>query len=313
MMARLLKLNGVDHRTVASYHPRANGVVERVNKDIKLMIKKVVDGAMDRWCDHLDFAQFAHNTHIMDRTGSSPFSLMFGRHPNGFRDYTCHTVPMAFDQQQWEKHLGQLNKVIYPSIQQRVSEKNAATAAKFNSTHKLHEFESGQFVMAKDVLRGSKFNAAYEGPFEVIRRNKGGAYLLKDATGSQLPFRFPPSHLKAAPGISKAVEHSYEVLRILQHRGSGHLREYLVKWVNPDIPDSWLSSEFFDQVSIIESYFKSKIKRATRPDNDPPKKKLKLKVSFLQPDGTRYGAVQPSSDGANVTQPVTSSGLVGDL
>jgi hypothetical protein len=78
-----------------------------------------------------------------------------------------------------------------------------------NEKRKLISFDVGEFVMAKDVTRESKWKAPYVGPFRVIRCNKGGAYILEDRAKKVLPFRFPPSHLKRAPYPSEPTEISY--------------------------------------------------------------------------------------------------------
>jgi hypothetical protein len=45
----------------------------------------------------------------------------------------------------------------------------------FNARHKLQSFNPGDTVMAKDVTLTSKWHSFYVGPFEVMRRNTGGA------------------------------------------------------------------------------------------------------------------------------------------
>ncbi len=35
MIAELTKLNGINHRTISAYNPRANGAVERTNATIE--------------------------------------------------------------------------------------------------------------------------------------------------------------------------------------------------------------------------------------------------------------------------------------
>ena len=45
VMQGLTKLYGVDHRLITPYHPRANGLVERVNKEVGKGLKKRLVGA----------------------------------------------------------------------------------------------------------------------------------------------------------------------------------------------------------------------------------------------------------------------------
>ena len=55
---------------------------------------------------------------------------------------------------------------------------------RFNKHYKHELFPDGAYVMVKDVLKGGKLDPKYEGPFKIVRRNTGGAYILQDNTGS---------------------------------------------------------------------------------------------------------------------------------
>ena len=54
----------------------------------------------------------------------------------------------------------------------------------------------GQEVWIKDVTRGSKWDAVYEGPYTVLCQHKGGTYSLLDTMGEILPRRVPISQMK---------------------------------------------------------------------------------------------------------------------
>ena len=44
----------------------------------------------------------------------------------------------------------------------------------------------------------SKLAPRYLGPYKVVRKTKGGSYVLSDATGNLLKRNFPPDQLKPA-------------------------------------------------------------------------------------------------------------------
>jgi len=58
----LLRASGVDHRLLSAYHPRANGVVERVNGVVLNAIKKSLAGAHNTWPLYGAYIQLAFNT-----------------------------------------------------------------------------------------------------------------------------------------------------------------------------------------------------------------------------------------------------------
>jgi hypothetical protein len=98
--------------------------------------------------------------------------------------------------------------IIRPAINQKVNIAQLIREDHFNAKFKIVVFKPKDRVMAKDVTRTSKWHSFYEGPFEVIRRNMGGAYILKDSANSILPFRFPPSHLKLVTSSAPLIEKS---------------------------------------------------------------------------------------------------------
>lgn len=61
-------------------HPKAQGVVERVNQTVKRWLAKILHGtARKRWIDHLSNVVHKYNTTIHRATGNSPFMLFFGQ------------------------------------------------------------------------------------------------------------------------------------------------------------------------------------------------------------------------------------------
>ena len=125
VIEELVKLNGIDHRTISAYNPRANGQVERANKDIELMLKKETEGAMHDWVDHIPYVQIAYKSKISSTTGSTPFSLMFGRRLNEFEKFEISET--SSDRLVlWKQRQNVLHEAIYPGVNDRVLGKKLA-------------------------------------------------------------------------------------------------------------------------------------------------------------------------------------------
>ena len=66
---------GVDLRLTFSYHPRANGQVERLNRVVEEAVRHFVGPAHDDWDDFIPHIEFSINSSKNDTTGCTPFQL----------------------------------------------------------------------------------------------------------------------------------------------------------------------------------------------------------------------------------------------
>ena len=77
IMQELYDLLGCQKNRTTSYHPRTNGQVERKQKDLVVVLKKLVGENRGDWPDKLLIATFALNQAVSSTTKFSPNDLMF--------------------------------------------------------------------------------------------------------------------------------------------------------------------------------------------------------------------------------------------
>jgi hypothetical protein len=135
--------------------------------------------------------------------------------------------------------------------------------------------------MCVNDTRNSKWGTRYEGPFTVVRQSEGGAYVLADANGDELPAKrtiemlvpipskpadalcspatsgpedaadsaeLAPVDALAVSGSDGSANSQVEVQSILDHRYTpdGHALEYLVRWKGYDSShDEWVLQDNF--------------------------------------------------------------------
>ena len=80
--AALLKLIGTKHSKTSAYHPESDGQTERTNRVLGEMLRHYVGQQYDDWDVYLPMVEFAHNNAHSSATGSTPFFIVYGKHPN---------------------------------------------------------------------------------------------------------------------------------------------------------------------------------------------------------------------------------------
>lgn len=94
----------------------------------------------------------------------------------------------------------------------------------------------------------------------LVRKNLGGAYLLRDNLGEILQRAAPADQLKLVQreGDNAAFEAaSYLIRDIYKHRTAKDGKyEYFVNWKDPGIEPGWEPVEHFDDIDVIPKYWK---------------------------------------------------------
>jgi hypothetical protein len=270
VMTEVKSLCRIDSRTITPYHHRANVITERAIRTTSEALFKVIRQHDRHWDTFLPSIQFFTNIKHSELHGSTPYSLMFARTANGFINYEDNRQPTNVMKPKDILHrLNYMTELVYPTIFTKTKKAHDKRNLYFMKNNRIiHSFlQPGARVFVKDELR-SKKDDRYEGPFTIIRRNQGGAYVLKGPDGTE--YTRPPSVLKLAhpdiklpthgrPGIIAAVQ------KILDHKEENNSTLYLVKW--KDLPNSynqWVPQHDFNDIGPIRTYYRSMGK------NEPP-------------------------------------------
>ena len=76
-MDTLLQEYGIRHHRSSMYRPQTNGAMEAANKNIKRILRKMVETSRDS-SEKLPFALWAYCTSFHTSTGATPYSLVYG-------------------------------------------------------------------------------------------------------------------------------------------------------------------------------------------------------------------------------------------
>ena len=79
VMKKVSRLLSIKQLTLTPYHPICNGLVERFNRTMKQMLKRLCTEEPRDWDRYINVWLFAYREMPQESTGFLPFELLFGR------------------------------------------------------------------------------------------------------------------------------------------------------------------------------------------------------------------------------------------
>ena len=76
---KMLAKYDVNHRIASPYHPQSSGQVELSNRELKLILQKIVNSSRKNWSKKLDDALWAYRTAYKNPMGMSPYKMVYGK------------------------------------------------------------------------------------------------------------------------------------------------------------------------------------------------------------------------------------------
>uniref|UniRef100_A0A8C5PW96 Gypsy retrotransposon integrase-like protein 1 n=1 Tax=Leptobrachium leishanense TaxID=445787 RepID=A0A8C5PW96_9ANUR len=174
VMADVCKLFQIKQLRTSVYHPQTDGLVERFNKTLKMMLKRVVQRDGRDWDHLLPALLFAIREVPQASTGFSPFELVYGRRPRGLLDLVKETWESeSSPHKSLIEHISQMRERIskvMPLVQEHLQKAQEAQKRVYNRSAKLRQFQVGDRVAVLIPTVESRFLAKWQGPYEVVEK-----------------------------------------------------------------------------------------------------------------------------------------------
>ncbi|RVW75495.1 Gypsy retrotransposon integrase-like protein 1, partial [Vitis vinifera] len=191
----LVQRYGIRHHRSSAYRPQTNGAVEAANKNIKRILRRMVETSRD-WSEKLPFALWAYRTSFRTSTGATPYSLVYGMEAMLPVEIEMGSLRVALEQQipeaDWaQARFDQLNLLderrLRAADHVRAYQRKMARA--FKKRVKPRPLQIGDLVLK--VIRGlirdprGKFRPNWSGPYFIRELTPEGAAWLMDLDGNR--------------------------------------------------------------------------------------------------------------------------------
>ena len=286
-------VSGFEARNIMKYNPRQNGVVERFVAETKRVLMKWLHGDVSGWEYFIPAVQMGLNDQILLRHNSRPFSLMFGRRMNGFEEFRDWAHDKVYSEEETEELLKEL-KTWGEEIWKIVSKESEAIGTRHTERgnkrqrdkSRVKNFKVGDLVLKKIVNRRNKMGKRWEGPFEILafdEKQKG--YRVREMEGKFLNDLILADQLRRVAELADEESVSWEVVKILNHKGKVGDRLYLVEWKGGFKP-TWEPESAIQTTDCIQDYWDAK-------------KKSKSKGKEKSSKGSRRGSSSSSASSSS--------------
>ena len=176
IMKDLYNVLGITKVRSTPYHARTNGAVERVNKELKYKLSKLVAKEPHRWPEFLKAVVFAINTMEHKSTGFTPFFLFHGHESN-----KCHDLIYGTTTTKFYENEGHLGMTLYNNIKQAfdmVYENNSKALVMMKRSYDKNknevEYSVKDYVavwkpLTSAVKEYRKFKNEFTGPYVITK------------------------------------------------------------------------------------------------------------------------------------------------
>ncbi|KAG2203804.1 hypothetical protein INT47_012737 [Mucor saturninus] len=275
---------GFEHALISQYHPRSNGAT--VQSAVNTIKKQIVGNVAD-WDLKVPSAQLFLNSKYNARTKSTPFSLMFGRNPNDFVDFSQEKDYETAEntRKELQEKIKRMTEIVYPAVYDNVKQVTEKQKQKFDASHKMLDLKPGSTVMILITEKQNKLDPKYKGFYTVVRETAANTYVPKNEKGFLEPRNYPPSLLKKVS--DKISEHQDEFLE----KDDNNKYLYRCKWFDFDESyDSWEPEENFTDPKFIKEYWQriGEVPESIKEINKANKRLLKdINVANQPSSGTK--------------------------
>jgi hypothetical protein len=279
VMTEVTKLLGIKQKTTTAYHPQTNGLTERFNKTLIVMLSMYVSKQQNDWDEYIPYVIFAYNTAIHPSTNAVPFELV-----RGFPARLPMDLPQLTPEKEESMTLDEYKSMItrkYDEIKEKIGYQNEKIKQKMDRLKNIDRepvlYKSGDLVwLYYDVVpvgKVKKLSQPWKGPYRITEIKNGVNAVISEVNGknimtvhvSRLKKFVNPRRPKDTPTLDEPIgediesqseeETEYEVEFIKKDRFTERGQEYLVKWKGYTEPSWETEKNLSNSQDLIKEYW----------------------------------------------------------
>jgi Integrase core domain len=183
MIKELCAAYGIDKRRTTPLHPQCDGMVERFNKTLAIMLTMYVNEQKDDWDYWLPEVTFAYRSSVHSSTGYSPYEVMYGRQPYLPADLMFQLEIMGEGDGSYYERLKVILETVKEKVSKRIRAAQKSQKKQYDKTVKFRAYEVGERVRVYNPAckkgQPSKLTGHWKGPYTVIGRLSELTYIIK--------------------------------------------------------------------------------------------------------------------------------------
>ena len=173
LLGELFKLIGTKALRTTPYHPQTDGLVERFNRTLKSMLRRVLNGEKRDWDQMLPFVLFAYREVPQATVGFSPFELLYGRDVRGPLDVLqvewLQNPDAETDVLSYVMDVRNRMETAREIMLENAKEAQVKQKAYYDQKTKEMNLQPGDRVLLLLPSSTKKFIAQWQGPYTVVR------------------------------------------------------------------------------------------------------------------------------------------------